>query len=161
MTNEQKQISNFSDINTMAERWESLKAAMLSGSSLLLMFLLSSVLNSLLISKYIKPFNILSLDFLNWLISGAIAGFCGFLFGVTYRYIVRTDKNPQLKAGGIMAFGLVRGLSQVDMALYSTRDVLSLVVLFSQGVLSFAIAGIILDTAMRFGWVKAFGGNGE
>lgn len=47
--------------------------------------------------------------------SGAIAFFSGLLFGVTYRYLIRSDKNPQLKAGGVLAFGLVRGLTQIEL----------------------------------------------
>jgi hypothetical protein len=52
------------------------------------------------------------LDWHLW-VSGAVASVNGLLFGVTYRYIIRSDKNPQLKAGGILAFGLVRGLNDL------------------------------------------------
>jgi len=30
-------------------------------------------------------------------------------------YLIRSDKNPQLKAGGVLAFGLVRGLTQIEL----------------------------------------------
>jgi hypothetical protein len=43
-----------------------------------------------------------------------ITGFSGFLFGVTYRYVVRTDRNVHLGQGAILAFGLVRGLSVLE-----------------------------------------------
>jgi hypothetical protein len=39
------------------------------------------------------------------------------LFGVTYRYIIQEDSNPQLKAGAVLAFGLVRGLTVLDIGL--------------------------------------------
>ncbi|GJP30638.1 hypothetical protein CLOM_g4173 [Closterium sp. NIES-68] len=46
--------------------------------------------------------------------AAALAATCA-LFGVTYRYIVRKDVgNIQLKAGAVGAFGLARGLAQVD-----------------------------------------------
>ena len=43
-----------------------------------------------------------------------IVALSGFLFGVTYRYAVRGDSNPHLKSGVIGAFGLVRGLAQLE-----------------------------------------------
>ncbi|CAI6004622.1 unnamed protein product [Closterium sp. NIES-64] len=46
--------------------------------------------------------------------AAALAATCA-LFGVTYRYIVRKDMgNIHLKAGAVGAFGLARGLAQVD-----------------------------------------------
>ncbi|CAI7842696.1 unnamed protein product [Closterium sp. NIES-53] len=46
--------------------------------------------------------------------AAALAATCA-LFGVTYRYIVRKDVgNIHLKAGAVGAFGLARGLAQVD-----------------------------------------------
>ncbi|NJN88715.1 MAG: hypothetical protein HC881_23575, partial [Leptolyngbyaceae cyanobacterium SL_7_1] len=48
------------------------------------------------------------------LLQGAIALATGFLFGVSYRYIVRQDENSHLKSGAILAFGIIRGLAQID-----------------------------------------------
>jgi hypothetical protein len=45
------------------------------------------------------------------LAGGAIAG---FLFGVTYRYIIQGNENPHLKDGAVAAFALVRGLAPLQ-----------------------------------------------
>jgi hypothetical protein len=92
------------------------------------------------------------------LISTGIAGFSGFLFGATYRYIIREDKNPHLKEGGVFAFGLVRGLAQVDIGLNFSTSIFPLIVLASESILGFAIAAFSLDSAIKFGWVKPFKG---
>jgi hypothetical protein len=84
-------------------------------------------------------------------VSGAIATFSGLLFGVTYRYIIRSDKNPQLKAGGVLAFGLVRGLTQMELGLNSNITIWSFLVLAAESLLWFVFAAIALDF-----WVKPF-----
>jgi hypothetical protein len=145
-------MNGISDTQLMAERLESLKAGIIGGLSLGFACLLTNLINTLLLAKY---FDILTnLQFtgnLHWLVGLAIAGFSGLLFGVTYRYIIRQDANPQLKAGGVLAFGLVRGLAQIDAG-WS----LSFVVLAVESVLWFVVAAIALDNALRIGWVKAF-----
>jgi hypothetical protein len=94
----------------------------------------------------------------NWrlLVSGAVATFTGFLFGVTYRYIIRSDKNPQLKAGGVLAFGLVRGLTQIELGWNSNTTIWPFLVLAAESLLWFALAAIALDLAIQFRWVKPF-----
>ncbi|MBW4608945.1 MAG: hypothetical protein KME22_17500 [Hassallia sp. WJT32-NPBG1] len=141
----------------MAERLESLKAGIFGGLSLCLAFLITSFLNNLLLSKYFPALRIfqISIQDWRWWISGAISCFCGLLFGVTYRYIIRSDNNPQLKAGGVLAFGLVRGLTQVDVGLYC-YSILPFVVLGAESIVWFAISAIALDTAIKLGWVKTF-----
>lgn len=37
------------------------------------------------------------------------------LFGIVYRYAVRTDQNPQLKLGVVGAFAVVRALNLIDI----------------------------------------------
>jgi predicted metal-binding membrane protein len=86
------------------------------------------------------------------------------LFGVTYRYIMSSDENPQLKAGGVLAFGLVRGLTQIDVGLCCYSTILPFVVLGAESVVWFAMSAILfqshfvnaLDTAIKLGWVKPF-----
>jgi hypothetical protein len=88
------------------------------------------------------------------LIQGASVLFSGFLFGVTYRYVVRQDDNPQLKSGAIMAFGLVRGLAQAgELAQW---DGLRSGVQIVESILLFGGAGWMLDWAMRQGRLKPF-----
>jgi hypothetical protein len=143
------------DTQLMAERIESLKAGIIGGLSLGVACFLTNSINNLVLSQH---FDILaSLQFTaswHWLLSWAIAGFSGLLFGVTYRYIIRQDQNPQLKAGGVLAFGLVRGLAQIDAG-WSW----SFVVLAVESVLWFVVAAIVLDTALRIGWIKPFASN--
>ncbi|MBW4567101.1 MAG: hypothetical protein KME31_03470 [Tolypothrix carrinoi HA7290-LM1] len=142
----------------MAERLESLKAGIFGGLSLCLAFLITSFLNNLLLAKYFTALSILKLNTQDWRwwISAVISCFCGLLFGVTYRYIIRSDDNPQLKAGGVLAFGLVRGLTQIDVGLCCYSTILPFVVLGAESVVWFAIAAIALDTAIKLGWIKPF-----
>lgn len=154
-------MNNTSNIDLMAERLESLKAAMMAGFCLFLSFLITSLINNLVLVKYFPALNNLQNEPLNlhFLLSSAIATVCGLLFGVTYRYIIRQDQNPQLKAGGVLAFGLVRGLTQIDVGIACTNNILLFVVLGVESVLWFAIAAIALDAAIQWGWLKPFSSN--
>ncbi|KOP23506.1 hypothetical protein AMR41_25370 [Hapalosiphon sp. MRB220] len=150
-------MNNISD-NLMAERLESLKAGILAALCLLSAFLITSLINNLVLTQYFPELCSLAVELFNlqFLLSGAIASFSGLLFGVTYRYIIRLDQNPHLKAGGVLAFGLVRGLAQIDVGVAFAGDVLPFVVLTFEGVLWFKLAAIALDTAIQQGWVKPF-----
>ncbi|WP_414541525.1 hypothetical protein [Nostoc sp. CCY0012] len=141
----------------MAERIESLKAGITAGFSLCLAFVITSLANTLLLAKYFPLLASLHQD-INWYwwLSGGIAGFSGLLFGVTYRYIIRTDENSHLKSGGVLAFGLVRGLTQIEVGGSSVTTVLPNLVLAGESVLWFAMGAIALDTAIQIGWVKPF-----
>ncbi len=147
----------------MAERLESLKAGIVSAVSFSLVFISSSIFNQLILKEYFIELYSHSIITLNWqsLTSAVIAGFSGFLFGATYRYIIREDKNPHLKEGGVLAFGLVRGLAQVDIRLNFSTSIFPLIVLTSESILGFAMAAFSLDSAIKFGWVKAFKGIRE
>lgn len=136
----------------MTERLESLKAGIIGGLSLGFTWLITHLINTLLLARYFELLASLQVTVnWHWLVSLAIATFSGLLFGVTYRYIIRQDQNPQLKAGGVMAFGLVRGLTQIDVG-WSIPSV----VLAGESVLWFIVAAIALDIAIKFGWVKSF-----
>ncbi|OKH10917.1 hypothetical protein NIES592_23585 [Fischerella major NIES-592] len=150
-------MNNTSD-HLMAERLESLKAGILAALCLILAFGVTSLINSLVLAKYFPALRRLGVELLNlqFLVSGAIATFSGLLFGVTYRYIIRQDQNPQLKNGAVLAFGLVRGLAQVDVGFACSGDVLPLVAMSVESVLWFKIAAIALDKATQRGWVKPF-----
>ena len=145
----------------IAERIESLKAGLLGAAIATLTFSLMTLSDRLLFQgpEWAETHQIPILN--DWLvtpefISGAIAALAGFLFGVTYRYIVRQDDNPHLKSGAVLAFGLVRGLAQVDTVLAHQSDPLLLVILTGESVLLFAIAQVGLEVAFRQGWVKPF-----
>jgi len=142
----------------MAERLESLKAGIIGALSLVLAFIITGLVNTLVLAKYFPILASLEIDphNLHFLLSCIIACFSGLLFGVTYRYIIRMDKNLQLKAGGVFAFGLVRGLTQIEVGWNPTTTALPDLVLAFESILWFAIAAIALDTAMQLGWLKPF-----
>ncbi len=150
-------MNETSDIQLMAERLESLKAGIIGGLSVCFAFVLASLLNTFILSKYFQTLASLQSD-VNWdlWVSGAVATFTGFLFGVTYRYIIRSDQNPQLKAGGVMAFGLVRGLTQIELGWNSDNTIWPFVALAFESVFWFGIAASALDIAIKHRWVKPF-----
>jgi hypothetical protein len=88
-----------------------------------------------------------------------VAGFTGFLFGVTYRYVIRQDTNPHLKSGAVMAFGLTRSLAQIETAIEPNFLAMCLPLLIAglESIGMIAIAALILERAMRQGWIKPFG----
>ncbi|MBD2114011.1 hypothetical protein H6F59_19485 [Nodosilinea sp. FACHB-141] len=87
-------------------------------------------------------------------ISAAIAGFSGGLFGITYRYAVRQDDNPQLKAGVVLAFSLVRGLALVSVAAAVSLQGWSFAVAIAESLLIFATAAASLELARQQKWIK-------
>ena len=137
--------------NDQLERLESLKAGTVAAATLAVAFVVTTFVNDFSLSPSIFSFS--------RLFAGAIAVACGFLFGVTYRYIIREDSNIQLKAGAVMAFGCVRGLTQIEMALQSSQTILPAIVTAGESICWFALAAIALSLSIRYGWVKAFSSN--
>jgi hypothetical protein len=86
----------------------------------------------------------------------AIACINGFLFGVTYRYIIRTDSNVQLKLGAVLAFSLVRALSQIEVGLILGGNIKLFLILIGKSLLLFAITSVVLEGAIAQGWIKRF-----
>ncbi len=86
----------------------------------------------------------------------AIATFSGFLFGVTYRYIIRQDANPHLKSGAILAFGLVRGLATVEVSRMSWQNLLVSGLGVVESIALFAVAAAVLDWGLAQKWLKPF-----
>lgn len=152
---------NYSSNFTFAERIESLKAGTLAGISLFLAFGAIALGNSLILAQKFESLANLEILALSWdtLLQGAIAFISGFLFGVTYRYIIRQDSNPHLKSGAVVAFGSVRGLGQVGVGLNSEAtfiDLWPLMILGMESVLAFAVAGFVLDLSISQKWIKPF-----
>ncbi|MDH6098289.1 hypothetical protein NWP21_05430 [Anabaenopsis sp. FSS-46] len=139
-------------MQTMAERLESLKAGIISAISLSLAFLITSLVNTMVLVQYFPTLASLytNINF-HWWLTGGIAGLSGFLFGVTYRYIIRTDNNTQLKSGAVLAFGLVRGLTQLN-----STNIIPDLVQAGESIFWFAMGAIALDTAIQIRWVKPF-----
>lgn len=84
----------------------------------------------------------------------AIALISGFLFGVTYRYIIRTEENSHLKDGAVLAFGLVRGLVFVENAPSLDDNLWYLGVLVAENLICFTLARWGLDIAFHYSLVK-------
>lgn len=144
------------------ERWESLKAGIVGAIAAGLLFSLFTLLETKLLTFYLPAL----LSGLNrpwgipFLISLAIAMLAGFLFAVTYRYVIRQDQNFHLGSGAVMAFGLVRGLAQVDMGVQAQFAPFSLVIMVLESVLLFTGLRLVLDGAIAQGWLKPFSNSG-
>ena len=155
MTNDSS--SNFSP----AERIESLKAGALAGFSALLTFGIILAANSFILARQFELLASLQIEEWGWEVGfrGAIALISGFLFGVTYRYIVREDRNPQLKAGAVLAFGLVRAFGQIDVGLSAEKMpaiLLPWAIASIESMILFVVGGLILDRAIALGIIKPF-----
>lgn len=142
----------------ITERLESLKAGTISSLSLGVIFIITTLVNSLWLSKYWSILNYPSDHIVNLpiVLSGVIAGFSGFLFGVTYRYIIRNDTNPHLRTGAVWAFGLIRGLTQIELGWNNTEIIFPSLIMAGESILWFAFASFILNLAISYGWLKSF-----
>jgi hypothetical protein len=139
----------------VTERIESVKAGLIGAIAFTLAALVLLVVQGLvsdLILKLNTNFGVIS-----WIsaIQLAIGAVSGFLFGVTYRYIIRSDRNSHLQDGAVLAFGLVRGLALVERNLV-LAELLSLAGLVLQSIVCFAIARLILDLAIARKLIKPF-----
>ncbi|MDT9254788.1 MAG: hypothetical protein P5686_10940 [Limnospira sp. PMC 1254.20] len=139
--------SNFSP----AERIQSLVAGIWAGVSVGTIALMMELTVSGILGEG------LTLD-VHLIVKGAIAIISGFLFGVTYRYTVRRDNNPQLKLGVVFAFGLVRGLAIWDIA---PQPLAQMALWVGENLVMFAVGGIMVEIGMRRGWIKYFSSEGE
>jgi hypothetical protein len=140
------------------ERIESLKSGIVGAIATTIAFLLFWVGTALLTPSLEAPWHSwvnLSADLAVW-IGGVGAIGSGFLFGVTYRYIIRTDVNSHLKSGAVLAFGLVRGFAQVEVGLSLQGTLEALVLLATESIMMFAIARLLLDWSLQQGIVKPF-----
>lgn len=143
--------------NTWAERWQSLKAGTLGAIVAALMFGILVQLNSVASAQMGGLTGLPTWENGVLLIAdGAIAKLSGFLFAVTYRYIMRQDQNPHLKSGAVGAFGLVRGLALVELGLQTQASPLVLVALVVESFLLFGGVRFVLDWAIAQGWIKPF-----
>ena len=146
---------------TPPERIESLKAGILAASVASLAFVLLLTANQfvflpLLPGGWIAPVLIkASLQGLMAIVrSIVIATVSGFLFGVTYRYVIRSDTNSQIQSGVVLAFSFVRGLAQIDTGVGITDTILPFVLLAIESWLMFSCCCIVLDQALKRRWVK-------
>jgi hypothetical protein len=92
----------------------------------------------------------------------AIATASTFLFGATYRYVLRRDRNPHLKSGVVTAFILVRVMAQLEVSMPDLSELtwasgLPYLWLLVQSTFLFLAAQWVLDLGLRQGWLKPFG----
>lgn len=144
---------------TAAERFESFKAAALGGTCAGM-----TSVGILAASRLLTQGTVASLVGLasglarrTLLVNLAIAILSGALFALTYRYAVRQDENPQLKAGVVLAFTLVRGLAQVDAGSAIAQDFWPFLRACVESLLIFGLGAIALDLAIQLRWVMPFG----
>ncbi|MDJ0676264.1 MAG: hypothetical protein QNJ36_12910 [Calothrix sp. MO_167.B42] len=151
-------MSNIGSFTPIAERIESLKAGTIGGLCLLFAFGITAGIDFLIFNPYLQLLSYSHgyvLD-LRWFFSAASAGFSGFLFAIAYRYIIRQDENPHLKSGAVLAFGLVRGLTQIDMSLNLHRPLIPAISLAMESLLCFFFTAKCLDLSIKLGWLKPF-----
>jgi hypothetical protein len=143
---------------TWVERVESVKAGIVGALAAGFVFGAATLVNASLASRF-EPLTALltEMDGWSWLVSGAIALLSGFLFGITYRYVIRQDPNPHLRSGAVLAFGLVRGLAQIDTGWTAQKALLPFAVLGLESLLLFVAARLLLDWAFYQSWLKPFG----
>ncbi|MGG6292950.1 hypothetical protein ACQ4M4_00890 [Leptolyngbya sp. AN02str] len=139
------------------ERIESLKAGVLGSSAIALTYAAITLLEDRMDASFRSDFNQLPflMDWSDWFSLGS-AALMGLLFGVTYRYIVRQDPNLHLASGAVLAFGLVRGLSQIEPLISLSPDPAWLVLMVGESLVLFAVARLVIDIAFLQGWVKRF-----
>lgn len=94
---------------------------------------------------------------LTLLVNWAIATLSGSLFALTYRYAIRQDQNPQLNAGVVLAFTLVRGLAQVDAGSAIAQHYWPFVAAVGESLLLFGSSAIVLHLAFAQKWLNPFG----
>jgi hypothetical protein len=122
---------------TLKERIESIQVGSISALAFLVPYLLFLTVDRLflggsitLIGAFVK-------------ISGAIIS--GFLFGVTYRYVVRNDDNPHLKDGTVAAFALVRGLVPLQLSTDLIADSGRLSLFLGESFICFLSSRLLLE----------------
>jgi hypothetical protein len=141
-------------VNESAERIESLKAGTVSALSLALVESVIAVGNSLVLAEFERFTALHMTTTVDWLGRIAIAFISGFLFGITYRYVIRDDENSHLKDGAVLAFGLVRGLAPVEINQSLLDTVWLLGVLSLESLICFLVARFTLDWAFHHHWIK-------
>lgn len=144
---------------TAAERLMSLKAALLGGLCAgLISLVILELRRVLILGVALTPLGLLAgMTNLTFLVNGAIAVLSGSLFALTYRYAVRQDKNPQLNAGVVLAFTLVRGLAQVDAGSAIAQNFWPFLSACGESFVIFGLTAISLTFATHRQWLTPFG----
>ncbi|MEM9771392.1 MAG: hypothetical protein AAF889_07300 [Cyanobacteria bacterium P01_D01_bin.73] len=175
-----------SDRFSPAERVMSIKTAALSGGLAVFAWGVIAIINAVT-GDWGLDTQGLSLERLptSWFDLGAwcqivLTGLTGALFGITYRYVVRGDRNSHLGEGAFLAFALTRSFGSIEtiLGLYQTSTsslalaaleelgqpitlyaLLVCVVIALENLMLFAIARAGLIAALRHDWISPFPNN--
>jgi hypothetical protein len=131
------------------ERIESVKAGSLGGIAAGIAYGALVALDRFTIDRHSSTLTSLAL-------AVAIASVSGFLFGITYRYIIRADRNNHLNSGAVLAFGLVRGLARVNIHDLELTQLALNGLILAESISIFAIARYTLDYALTVRWISPF-----
>ena len=139
------------------ERIESVKAGSLSGIAAGLSYCLFLTVDRFLLGGYSRfSFIEATPTILSLCLEVSMAIVTGFLFGVTYRYIIRTDRNDHLNTGAVLAFGLVRGLAQINVDAFELSQFWMDGLILAKSILLFSLARYSIDYALAQGWVLPY-----
>jgi hypothetical protein len=159
-------ISTESEHLSLADRIESFKAGFLGAIASVFAFFVIALLHHLgpKVLPKLQLINSFELDKpLILLVKLGMIGFSGFLFAVTYRYIVRSDRNSHLKSGAILAFACIRSFATIDRDLPTFINLplipvtVAIAILLLENITWLAIVQNILETAIQHQWITAFG----
>jgi hypothetical protein len=131
------------------ERIESVKAGSLGGVAAGISYGLILMFEQLILAEH-------SRSLISFGLEASIVILTGFLFGVTYRYVIRTDRNDHLNSGAVLAFGLVRGLAQLNITAFDLDQVWLAGLVVGKSILLFAIARYAIDYALKQCWLSPF-----
>ena len=123
------------------ERIESIKAGSLGGIVAGIGYGLTIAIERFILSNFSQSLVSMGLEV-------AIAIVSGFLFGVTYRYIIRADRNDHLNSGAVLAFGLACGLASVDTTKFELAQIWMDGLIVGKSIFMFAIARYAIDYAL-------------
>lgn len=84
------------------------------------------------------------------------AGFSGFLFGVTYRYLINPQRDHHLEMGAVGAFALVKvlGLVESQGAALTMAQGVMWAVLLGEYLLGFSLARWLIHGAIARRWIR-------
>ena len=122
---------------TLKERIESIQVGSISALAFLVPYLLFLIVDRVFLGE--------SITVIGTFVKISVAIISGFLFGVTYRYVVRNDDNPHLKDGTVAAFALVRGLVPLQLSTDLIADSGRLSLFLGESFICFLSSRLLLE----------------